>query len=84
MLDNDKQSALSSNCDTFDKLSEASIYSTPRKKVENELHAFDRVMPFDFITQRKAKKFFKEDLKDVDQLLKNQLYSKKQEGIDWI
>ena len=37
--------------------------------MEHDVLALDRMMPFDFITHRRAKHFFKEDLVDIDTLL---------------
>lgn len=63
-----------SDTDTFKNLDqdcERSIYSTPRDKFEGEMMAYDRVMPFDFVTHRKAKRFFHEPVYDIDTLLLN-------------
>lgn len=47
-----------------------SVYSSPRVKVDKDYLAKDRVMPFDFVTHRKAKMFFKEEpLLDLDVML---------------
>ena len=48
-----------------------SVCSTPRKRAAKELLQYDRLMPFDFYTHRKAKKFFKEPITDIDQLLRD-------------
>lgn len=63
-----------SDTDTFKNLDqdcERSLYSTPRDKFEGEMMAYDRVMPFDFVTHRKAKRFFNEPVYDIDTLLLN-------------
>jgi hypothetical protein len=63
---------VSDSDDTFEGLSDSqSICSTPRKRAEKELLQYDRLMPFDFYTHRKAKKFFKEPIVDIDKLLKD-------------
>ncbi|CDW82160.1 UNKNOWN [Stylonychia lemnae] len=48
-----------------------SVYSSPRLIAQKEWMAFDKVLPFDFITQRKAKRFYKEDFCDIAYLLEN-------------
>lgn len=63
-----------SDTDTFKNLDEEcerSLYSTPRDKFEGDMLAYDRVMPFDFVTHRKAKRFFHEPCYDLDTLLLN-------------
>eukprot|EP00347_Sterkiella_histriomuscorum_P008019 403346680 len=78
-----------SDNDTFKDLddeSQRSIYSSPRERVEQDFLAVDRVMPFDFVTHRRAKAFFKEKILDLDTLVqdreiteKNQLENNKYE-----
>ena len=46
-----------------------SIYSSPRFRKEREFLAYDRVMPFDFQTHRKAKQFFKDEILEIDDIL---------------
>lgn len=81
-LDLDRKKKLEASSDTFSRGSEdgLSVYSSPRHKIQKELLAYDRVMPFDFYTQRKAKKFFKEDIPDIDTLLHNQNLSLRKEA----
>lgn len=65
--------------DTFHKDdSFESLYSSPRQRINKEILAENRVMPFDFVTHRKARTFFKEDAVNIDTLLNNQDLSNKQ------
>lgn len=67
-----KDSSDSSSDNTFSDLdceSTGSIYSSPRQRIEKDFLAIDRVLPFDFITHRKANNFFKEKILDIDTLL---------------
>ena len=65
--------------DTFHKDdSFESLYSSPRQRINKEILAENRVMPFDFVTNRKARTFFKEDAVNIDTLLNNQDLSNKQ------
>lgn len=70
---------VSSDDDTFKGLSDTdSIHSSPRHRMQKEMMAYDRLMPFDFYTHRKAKCFFKDELLNVDSLLNNFEHSIKQ------
>ena len=75
-LDNQNKNLLgdnvSSDDDTFKELSDSdSVHSSPRHRVQQELMAYDRLMPFDFHTHRKTKCFFKDELLNIDSLLNN-------------
>lgn len=43
--------------------------------------AFDKLMPFDFYTHRKAKQFFKEDILDIGTLLTDPKFSLKNKDL---
>ncbi|CDW80238.1 UNKNOWN [Stylonychia lemnae] len=63
-----------SDTDTFKDLegqSVNSVYSSPRQRMDNEFLAYDRVMPFDFLTHRKAKSFFCDEILDIDLILQD-------------
>ena len=62
-----------SSIDTFKGMSQcsSSVYSSPREKVQKEALAYERVLPFDFVTQRKAKMFFGEEIIPIDKLLQD-------------
>lgn len=66
--------------DSLDGLSNSdlSVYSSPRQRREREDMAEDRVLPFDFQTNRKAKRFFKEPYRPINELLQDQTLSRKE------
>ena len=47
--------------------------------MKKQMMAEDRLMPFDFMTHRKVKQFFKEDIQDIDFMLQHKV---KQTDVD--
>ena len=46
-----------------------SVYSSPRQMIDKDLLVIERVLPFDFVTMRKVKRFFDVPLDDIDRIL---------------